>query len=489
MSNFDLRKFLAEGKLYEEATSTEEAMDKPSTKMKMSELKKKIREEILSELTLNEDDKFSVGGAETQADVDFYGGLEEATKDGDGEVPSKDKNTDIDIEDKEEVEVDVEKKPKMSTTDSEFLDQLEDLKDEADAMGDSKLERQVDNTITYFTRQHIAANESIELEEADAPINIVTTTDGKTIVGTHQYGVGFKSNETGKKMGFKDNPTSIPNGTKMTKADELEEANDMALIADLEAALTEGEEYDDYDLNVEFKKSPDKASYEDVLDIIDSYEDEEVLNDFKAKFPEGEPISKKDYSDFAIDYIDDMSEVGFIQANWISIFDENVFDKAGLVEGDSEFQRVDRGDEDVTAKNKAEEKVYGAGVKKGEEIEKKKLKTESLEILKMKKLAGLLTEGEYAKALLRENIEQDIATAAKPKIENLMSEPRTEMIDGVLHIDFDDIGTLWSEVFEEVFKREMNDLIDQDVDDFEKVQNIVMGMITNNGEIEYEFDY
>jgi hypothetical protein len=28
---------------------------------------------------------------------------------------------------------------------------------------------------------------------------------------------------------------------------------------------------------------------------------------------------------------------------------------------------------------------------------------ESLEILKMKKLAGLLTEGEYAKALLREN--------------------------------------------------------------------------------------
>ena len=52
MSNFDLRKFLAEGKLHEEITSTEEAMDKPSTKMKMSELKKKIRQEILAELTL-----------------------------------------------------------------------------------------------------------------------------------------------------------------------------------------------------------------------------------------------------------------------------------------------------------------------------------------------------------------------------------------------------------------------------------------------------
>ena len=169
MSNFDLRKFLAEGKLYEEATSTEEAMDKPSTKMKMSELKKKIREEILFELTLNEDDEISVGGAETQADVDFYEGLEEATKDGEGEVPSKDEDIDIDIVDKEKVEVDVEKKPKVTGVDGEFLDQLEDLKDEADAMGDNKLERQIDNTITYFTRQHIAkdTNESIELEEAD----------------------------------------------------------------------------------------------------------------------------------------------------------------------------------------------------------------------------------------------------------------------------------------------------------------------------------
>ena len=54
------------------------------------------------------------------------------------------------------------------------------------------------------------------LAEANAPINMVTTMDGKTVVGTHQYGVGFKSNEAGKKMGFKDNPTSIPNGTKMS---------------------------------------------------------------------------------------------------------------------------------------------------------------------------------------------------------------------------------------------------------------------------------
>ena len=208
MSNFDLRKFLAEGKLYEEATSTEEAMkpsnkqklidagysesdaedfanefeqggvkipqkvkdilsEKSSSKMKMSELKKKIRQEILAELTLSEDNEIDLNISDPDKEYDF---LDEATKDGDGKVPSKDADTDIeDIKDKKEVDINVEEKPKAAGPSGDFLDQLEDLKDEADAMGDNKLERQVDNTITYFTRQHIAkdTNESIELEEAD----------------------------------------------------------------------------------------------------------------------------------------------------------------------------------------------------------------------------------------------------------------------------------------------------------------------------------
>jgi hypothetical protein len=45
-----------------------------------------------------------------------------------------------------------------------------------------------------------------------------------------------------------------------------------------------------------------------------------------------------------------------------------------LEEGYDEFKRADKGSKDVTAKNKGEEEVYGAGVKKGEEIEKKKMK-------------------------------------------------------------------------------------------------------------------
>jgi hypothetical protein len=41
-------------------------------------------------------------------------------------------------------------------------------------------------------------------------------------------------------------------------------------------------------------------------------------------------------------------------------------------------------------------------LKKDMKFDKKQLKTESLEMLKMRKLAGLLKEGEYAKALLKE---------------------------------------------------------------------------------------
>ena len=72
------------------------------------------------------------------------------------------------------------------------------------------------------------------------------------------------------------------------------------------------------------------APYEDVLDIIESYEDEDILNDFINDFPEGEPINRTQYDDFVMDYIDDMSEVSFIQANWVSIWDDDIYEKAGL---------------------------------------------------------------------------------------------------------------------------------------------------------------
>ena len=88
------------------------------------------------------------------------------------------------------------------------------------------------------------------------------------------------------------------------------------------------EEEDDFDLNNEFKNSPTSAPYEQVLGIVEDYEDEEILTNFMNNFPKAEQIDRENYSDFMIDYIDDMSEVDYIQANWISIFDENIFEKA-----------------------------------------------------------------------------------------------------------------------------------------------------------------
>jgi hypothetical protein len=103
---------------------------------------------------------------------------------------------------------------------------------------------------------------------------------------------------------------------------------------------------DDFDTTAAFKASPEFHSYEEVLDVIESYEDDEILEDFKAKFPEGKDISREDYSDFTINYVDDMSEVAYIQTNWISISDPDIYDKAGMTEsqmGEAEIKEEEKG--------------------------------------------------------------------------------------------------------------------------------------------------
>jgi hypothetical protein len=90
------------------------------------------------------------------------------------------------------------------------------------------------------------------------------------------------------------------------------------------------------DLDAAFKAAPDKLPYDKVLDIIKSYENKKILNDFKSEFPEAESpeennFSKEDYFEFNERYISDMSEISDIQANWISVFDDTVYEKAGLI--------------------------------------------------------------------------------------------------------------------------------------------------------------
>ena len=81
------------------------------------------------------------------------------------------------------------------------------------------------------------------------------------------------------------------------------------------------------------------GKYEWVLNVIESYEDEEVLNDFKERFEEGEDVSKEDYFDFCGNYVDDMSEGYYIRKNWEYIMsggDMSVFDEDGEEEEDED---------------------------------------------------------------------------------------------------------------------------------------------------------
>lgn len=115
--------------------------------MKISELKKLIRQNIIQELS------------ESNADLEFDSFVTE----------KKDKEEDVEItadetDTVEEPTADTPspEEPALSDSDQEYLNTLEDLKNKAKEMGDEKLENQIDNTITYFTRQHVVKEGALE---------------------------------------------------------------------------------------------------------------------------------------------------------------------------------------------------------------------------------------------------------------------------------------------------------------------------------------
>jgi len=58
-----------------------------------------------------------------------------------------------------------------------------------------------------------------------------------------------------------------------------------------------------------------------VKEIIESYEDKEILNDFLEKFEVDKDINYDEYFDFCYNYIDDMSETYYINCNWNDVYD------------------------------------------------------------------------------------------------------------------------------------------------------------------------
>lgn len=113
----------------------EEGLNKLVREMKKEKntdvLRKKIREMILAEMN----------------DVDLYDPLDEAKKD-------EEEVEDIEVED-----VDVTDEKMVGNDDpkvAEIQDLLNQLQDAAEELGDEKLLTQVGNTITFFTREHVA---------------------------------------------------------------------------------------------------------------------------------------------------------------------------------------------------------------------------------------------------------------------------------------------------------------------------------------------
>jgi len=138
-------------------------------KMKVSELKAKIRETILAELSLSED-----GFQADEAGSQYHAGLyNEAEEDVDVDIED-DVEADVDVDVKDTVDVDAEGddieivKPAvkakvevgLSPEEEIVQDSLKAAMDAADALGNDKLADQIGNTITFFTREYVVGRNS-----------------------------------------------------------------------------------------------------------------------------------------------------------------------------------------------------------------------------------------------------------------------------------------------------------------------------------------
>jgi hypothetical protein len=149
-----------------------EAQEAPkSNKMKKSELKEMIK------AAMSEDARTD---AEEEGYLDGMRDEKEDMKEAEDVEVEDDENVDVDIEkdldvkvDDEESEVDIDVKASMPG-ESEDVEEVQALlmkaQEAAESLGDDKLQDQIGNTITYFTRAHVAGNVS-EMDDMDVNVN------------------------------------------------------------------------------------------------------------------------------------------------------------------------------------------------------------------------------------------------------------------------------------------------------------------------------
>jgi hypothetical protein len=88
--------------------------------------------------------------------------------------------------------------------------------------------------------------------------------------------------------------------------------------------------YKEFDIEQAFEQSPNEYSYEELLGVVESYDDENDLNSFISTFQPGQSISKEEWVRWSRS-ISDYDPEGYVRLNWISLSDPNIFDKAGVL--------------------------------------------------------------------------------------------------------------------------------------------------------------
>jgi hypothetical protein len=87
--------------------------------------------------------------------------------------------------------------------------------------------------------------------------------------------------------------------------------------------------YKEFDIDQAFNQSPNEYSYEELLDVVDSYEDEKYFNSFISTFQPGQSINKEEWVRWNYS-ISDYDPEGYVRLNWISLSDPDVYSKAGV---------------------------------------------------------------------------------------------------------------------------------------------------------------
>jgi dGTP triphosphohydrolase len=118
----------------------EEEEVKTSSKMKVSELKAKIKEDILAELSLSEADE------EVDVDIDVEDEVDVDVEADDIEIERKGTTAKVEVG--------------LSPEEEIIQDSLKAAMDSANALGNDKLADQIGNTITFFTREYVVGDRS-----------------------------------------------------------------------------------------------------------------------------------------------------------------------------------------------------------------------------------------------------------------------------------------------------------------------------------------